>query len=79
VAERPELMQDDGIHPTAEAQPIILDNVWPKLVPLLPGQTQAASGGASDSSQGHSNLNVLEYRRIATISNSQSPHRKGAR
>ncbi|HSP57760.1 MAG TPA: arylesterase [Halomonas sp.] len=30
-----ELMQDDGIHPTAEAQPIILDNVWPVLEPLL--------------------------------------------
>ncbi|MEQ4540873.1 MAG: arylesterase [Billgrantia sp.] len=29
------LMQDDGIHPTAEAQPIILDNVWPALEPLL--------------------------------------------
>ncbi|MBD3898149.1 arylesterase [Halomonas sp. ML-15] len=25
------LMQSDGIHPTADAQPIILDNVWPKL------------------------------------------------
>lgn len=29
------LMQSDGIHPTAEAQPIILDNVWPALEPLL--------------------------------------------
>ncbi|SFU43574.1 acyl-CoA thioesterase-1 [Halomonas korlensis] len=29
------LMQDDGIHPTTEAQPIILDNVWPVLEPLL--------------------------------------------
>lgn len=35
VATNPALMQDDGIHPTAEAQPIILDNVWPKLEPLL--------------------------------------------
>ena len=25
----------DGIHPTAEAQPLIVDNVWPALVPLL--------------------------------------------
>jgi acyl-CoA thioesterase I len=31
------LMQDDGIHPTAEAQPRILDNVWPELAPLLKG------------------------------------------
>jgi acyl-CoA thioesterase I len=29
------LMQPDGIHPAAEAQPIILDNVWPHLRPLL--------------------------------------------
>lgn len=29
------LMQDDGIHPTAEAQPRVLDNVWPVLAPLL--------------------------------------------
>ncbi|QEM83909.1 arylesterase [Halomonas binhaiensis] len=35
VALQPELMQDDGIHPTAEAQPRILDNVWTRLTPLL--------------------------------------------
>ena len=35
VALEPELMQDDGIHPTAEGQPILLDNVWPVLQPLL--------------------------------------------
>ena len=29
------LMQDDGIHPTAQAQPMLLDNVWPVLEPLL--------------------------------------------
>lgn len=29
------LMQGDGIHPTAEAQPRLLDNVWPALEPLL--------------------------------------------
>ncbi len=29
------LMQDDGIHPTAAAQPTLLDNVWPALAPLL--------------------------------------------
>lgn len=37
VATNPELMQADGIHPTAAAQPVLLDNVWPKLKPLLPG------------------------------------------
>jgi acyl-CoA thioesterase-1 len=29
------LMQPDRIHPRAEAQPRLLDNVWPALVPLL--------------------------------------------
>lgn len=29
------LMQADGIHPTAEAQPILLENLWPTLQPLL--------------------------------------------
>lgn len=37
------LMQSDGIHPTAEAQPIILDNVWPQLEPLLDTSEQAAA------------------------------------
>ena len=35
VALEDDLMQDDGIHPTAAAQPRILENVWPALVPLL--------------------------------------------
>lgn len=35
VAQDPALMQDDGIHPTAQAQPLILDIVWPHLQPLL--------------------------------------------
>jgi acyl-CoA thioesterase-1 len=35
VALHPELMQNDGLHPTAAAQPLLLDNVWPKLTPLL--------------------------------------------
>jgi acyl-CoA thioesterase-1 len=35
VATEPSLMQPDGIHPTAEAQPVLLDNVWPVLEPLL--------------------------------------------
>ncbi|SDL92407.1 acyl-CoA thioesterase-1 [Modicisalibacter muralis] len=33
------LMQDDGIHPTAEAQDMILDNVWPTLKMLLSKQS----------------------------------------
>ncbi|MEZ5557242.1 MAG: arylesterase [Pseudomonadales bacterium] len=35
VALTPELMQDDGIHPTALAQPLLLDTLWPYLEPLL--------------------------------------------
>lgn len=35
VAERPELMQPDGIHPVAAAQPRLLENVWAVLGPLL--------------------------------------------
>ena len=35
VAEDRALMQADGVHPGAAAQPRILDNVWPVLEPLL--------------------------------------------
>jgi acyl-CoA thioesterase-1 len=35
IATKPELMQSDLIHPTAEAQPIILGNIWPTLAPWL--------------------------------------------
>jgi len=35
VAETRDLMQADGIHPAAEAQPRILENVWTGLEPLL--------------------------------------------
>jgi acyl-CoA thioesterase I len=35
VAGVPSMMQGDQIHPTAEAQSKLLDNVWPALEPLL--------------------------------------------
>jgi acyl-CoA thioesterase-1 len=35
VAEHEDLMQADRYHPTASAQPLILDNVWPELLQLL--------------------------------------------
>ncbi len=35
VALEPGLMQDDGIHPTAAAQPMLLETLWPYLEPLL--------------------------------------------
>jgi len=47
VATRPALMQDDGIHPNADAQPVLLDNVWTRLAPLL-DQTSTATGPDSN-------------------------------
>lgn len=38
VALDPALMQDDGLHPTALAQPRLLETVWSALAPLLPGK-----------------------------------------
>lgn len=35
IPQQPELMQNDGIHPKAEAQIMVLDNVWPYLKPML--------------------------------------------
>jgi acyl-CoA thioesterase-1 len=35
VALDPKLMQADGIHPNAAGQPQMLENLWPKLKPLL--------------------------------------------
>lgn len=35
VATEENLMQNDGVHPTSEAQPLLLENVWPHLKPLL--------------------------------------------
>ena len=35
VALKPGLMQADGLHPTTEAQPALVDTVWPVLTPLL--------------------------------------------
>jgi acyl-CoA thioesterase I len=44
------LMQPDGIHPTAEAQPLVLKNVWPVLEPelrrLAKSPARQAQGGA---------------------------------
>ena len=34
-ADQPEYFFEDGIHPTVEAQPLILDTVWEKLEPML--------------------------------------------
>ncbi|HET9107671.1 MAG TPA: arylesterase [Steroidobacteraceae bacterium] len=35
VALDPDLMQRDGLHPNARGEPLVLDNVWPYLAPML--------------------------------------------
>ena len=35
IADKPKLFQADRLHPNADAQPIILANIWPQLVPLV--------------------------------------------
>jgi acyl-CoA thioesterase-1 len=35
VALDPALMQADAMHPSARGSPLILDTVWPRLLPLL--------------------------------------------
>jgi acyl-CoA thioesterase I len=35
VALDPQLMQQDGLHPNARGEPLVLDTVWPYLKPLL--------------------------------------------
>ncbi len=42
-ATRRELFQEDGIHPNATAQPLIVDTVFPKLKPLLDKAKPSAS------------------------------------
>ncbi|WP_373289810.1 arylesterase [Halopseudomonas oceani] len=43
VAGRSELMQADGIHPNAQGQPDILENVWPVIREWVLAQPQAAT------------------------------------
>ena len=45
VAQQTDLMQADGVHPTAEAQPLILDNVLPLLAPMLAGCELGVNSG----------------------------------
>ncbi|WP_233829927.1 arylesterase [Paraburkholderia sp. ZP32-5] len=35
IADKPDMFQADQIHPTQQAQPVLLDNVWPAVKPLL--------------------------------------------
>ena len=40
IENKPEMFQSDQIHPTQRAQPLLLDNVWPALKPLLHTSSQ---------------------------------------
>ena len=43
VALSPDLMQEDGLHPRAEAQARLLENVWSVLKPLLRGRNAVSA------------------------------------
>jgi acyl-CoA thioesterase-1 len=38
VADKPNLFQQDRLHPTAQAHPAILANIWPQLKDLVKAQ-----------------------------------------
>jgi len=38
VADKPTLFQQDRLHPTAQAHPIILNNIWPQFLSLIKKQ-----------------------------------------
>jgi acyl-CoA thioesterase I len=40
VALDPALMQEDGLHPNAAAEPMVLDTLWPYLKPLINNKPQ---------------------------------------
>lgn len=53
VATDAALMQGDGIHPTADAQPLLLDNLWALLEPMLEaGLAHDDHGGARCEAEG---------------------------
>ncbi len=37
-----DLMQDDGIHPTADAQILLLEHIWPSLAAYFPAESTAS-------------------------------------
>ncbi|WP_321528079.1 arylesterase [Sedimenticola selenatireducens] len=46
VADRPDWMQGDGIHPNAAGQPLMLEHVWTQLQPLLDEEMAGGMGSA---------------------------------
>ena len=47
VALDPSLMQEDGLHPNEQAQPLLMETVWTTLEPELQKATAAQSAGGS--------------------------------
>ncbi|MCW8809301.1 MAG: arylesterase [Rhodanobacter sp.] len=54
VALDPALMQDDGLHPLASAEPKVLETVWQVLAPML-HQPARSTGSMSPRSASHKN------------------------
>jgi acyl-CoA thioesterase-1 len=46
IALNRDAFQADGLHPTAEAQPLLLETVWPALAPLIPCQELSRRTGS---------------------------------
>lgn len=47
IAQNWDLVQADGVHPTAAAQPIVLDNVWKVLQSVLPTNIAASTANTT--------------------------------
>lgn len=58
IADNSALMQEDGIHPNAEAQPQIMMNVWAELEPMLDKNRDQGLG-----TSGEENIMVREERK----------------
>jgi acyl-CoA thioesterase I len=43
IENKPEMFQSDQMHPNQQAQPVLLQNVWPALAPLLRRSRQSPS------------------------------------
>jgi acyl-CoA thioesterase I len=49
IGDDPEKMQDDMTHPTAEAQPAVLENMWPKIETAIKNKIKSLSQSSQSS------------------------------
>ncbi len=68
------LIQRDGIHPTAEAQPKLLDDIWPALSQLL----EPAAGSVAAESTAAESTAAESTAAESTAANSKSAHPESA-